>query len=400
MPNSPPPSRLRQLNSRLFPIFFGILLGWLLVEILLRLTFPHLPFIIQSPLRYVRVTPFSEKTILPAPGWYPVDGFQYTVRPDMQDELQFPNPDVSFHISSKNWLDPNSNIAFRVPSTDWQPNWPINLLVLGDSFSFCFTEYENCWTRLLETEYEQSVVNLALSATGSLSHYNVLATFGLPYEPELVVWQWYGNDFNEDYGLEYRQTLNQTDNTPTIWSADDPALVNWLRANSGVYWLVTTLLTSQENRAQFNLQRDRYLYDDGQLTFRYGRPYVGAVADLSLEKNRTGQALTERAITEANGLLAEQGIPMLILLMPWKEEVYRHITEAELGVDGLQLLAEGRLAMLDFCRQSQLSCLDMTQPLRDAALRGEQVYIPADTHLNEVGNRIVAEALWAYLAGN
>ncbi len=389
-------TRFRRIGSRLAAILFGIILGWLLIEILLRVTFPWLPALVQAPLRHVRQSPFTERTILPIYPLQPVDVYQYAILPGLDNTLLQPNPDVSFHVTTKNWLDPNSHIGFRVGDAQWEPRWPIDAVIVGDSFSFCFTEFDDCWTEQLD---DLNVVNLGIGATGSVSHLNVLTTFGMPYQPKMVIWQWYGNDFNEDYGLENRHAKRENEDQAATWQSADSVSVNWLRANSGLFSLLDTLVFSKSSQKQYELQRDRYSINHAGIDLTIGRPYVLETADLSDEKNQIGQALTEKAILEAKTLLADAGIEFVVILMPWKEEAYRHLAEEKLGVEKLEQLSQGRQAMLTFCAQNKLECLDMTPALTAAVVAGENVYLPTDIHLNAAGNRVAAETLMEFLAG-
>ena len=53
----------------------------------------------------------------------------------------------------------------------------------------------------------------------------------------------------------------------------------------------------------------------------------------------------------------------------------------------------GRLEMLAFCEAQGLDCLDLTPTLTDQANVGNLVYHARDTHLNELGNAVLAEKL-------
>ena len=179
----------------------GLLVGWILLEIILRLGAAAFPFTITAPMRDVNRHPFTSEKILPEQIWIDDDSYQLITPPGIDNELQYPDPRISLRVSTKNWLDAGSQVGFRVPSVEWEPTWPVDVVVVGDSFSFCYVEYEDCWVDLLATQHGFSMVNLGLVATGSISHQNVLNTFGLPHSPKLVIWQWYGNDFNDDYGF-------------------------------------------------------------------------------------------------------------------------------------------------------------------------------------------------------
>lgn len=382
-------------------LLFGLLLGWLMIELLLRLTYSVLPFPIQSSLRYVARHPFTAETILPAPAWYPEATYQMVTAPNLDQSLQFPNPNVSFHLTTKNWLTPDSHIGFRVDSPDWEPRWPVNAVVVGDSFSFCFTEYPDCWVRRLETDYGLSVVNLGQGATGSLSHLGILLTYGLPYEPEVVIWQWYGNDANEDYGLRYggsdvsdASAANRSDTERSVLIDPESAIGRWLRANSGFYWVLRLFTNRDGDRSRHNVQLDPYYLRDEPLSLFYGREYSIESSDMTLEKNRVGEGLGLEALLEARAVLDEKGIPLVVVTVPFKEEVYADWMEEELGAETLDGMRIGRQNLIKFCIEEGFTCYDPTADLIAAARAGEQLYFERDTHLNAAGNRLLADLIY------
>jgi len=388
-------------SKRLVTIVFGVVLGWTVLEILLRVAYPMFPYVIQAALREVHVTPFTDKRILPQQIWQADDNFQFVSRANVLDELQFPDPRVGFHVTTKNWLDPNSHVGFRVPSADWEPRWPVDAVFLGDSFTFCYTEYALCWVQRLAEEHGMSVVNLGQVATGSTSHLNVLKTFGLPYEPRFAVWQWYGNDFNDDYGMALMSGSVSQTSEPQLAPVDEGSssqpIRRWLEKNSAVYWILDTTTGSAEERYKYERYVDPYRAEDGGVDIAFGRPYILDAFDLSQPKNQLGLKITKDALLEARQLLDDQGISLVVLLIPTKEEVYRHLTEADLGVDKLAQLSQGRSQMTRFCDEQGLPCLDVTTALQETALSGENVFWPDDLHLNVLGNQVIANSVWEFL---
>ena len=356
----------------------------------MRLARPALPPVIQLMMRDVKKHPFTDQTILPPPAWRPVDVFQMSLLPGLNNELQYPNANVSFHVTSKNWLNPDSNIGFRVDSADWEPRWPVDVVAVGDSFTFCFTEYDDCWTRRLETDHGLSVVNLGQGATGGVSHANILFTFGLPYKPKVVLWQWYGNDNNEDYGLKYQ--WGQTDTTDR--SAIDEK--SWLVENSIVFTMVDVFTNSSDYGSESYLSQA----DTGSIEVQgeplfFGRSYSWQTADLSLEKNQLGQTEGFAALLAAKERLDEEGIELLVFPVPYKEEVYRQQIETETDFDIAKIdqMEENREALLTFCADNKINCIDPTPQLRENARAGEKIYLNQDTHLSPKGNDVLLEIL-------
>lgn len=385
---------LRKIIGRGAMVLISLLIGIVLIEAALRAARPALPPVLQLIMRDVKKHPFTEQTILPPPAWQPVDAFQMTVVPGLDNELQYPNANVGFHVTSKNWLNPESNIGFRVDSADWEPQWPVDIVAVGDSFTFCFTEYADCWVNRLQTDYGYSVVNLGQGATGGVSHANILFTFGLPYKPKVVLWQWYGNDNNEDYGLVYQ--WGETDTTDR--SAIDQK--GWLVQHSILFTLVDVFTnTSDYGSESYLSQADTHSIEIAGERMMLGRAYSAETADLSLEKNVLGQAEGFNAILEARDRLAAEGIELIVFPVPYKEEVYQTKIELETDFDAQHIdkMIENRTALLDFCAEHQIVCVDPTPELVNRALDGDMLYLADDTHLNPLGNQVLLEFLLPWL---
>ena len=55
--------------------------------------------------------------------------------------------------------------------------------------------------------------------------------------------------------------------------------------------------------------------------------------------------------------------------------------------------------MRELCREEGIGFIDLTVPYRAAVVRGEDVFREFDTHWNELGIRIAAEAVARYAKG-
>jgi hypothetical protein len=388
--------------GRLIAVLFGVLFAWLLLELFLRIAYPALPYVLQAPLREVHVTPFTEKKILPPAVVQPDSDYQNVTRNHVDNELQYLVPTVGIHITTKNIMDENSHVGFRVPDSSWEPRWPVDAVFVGDSHTFCFTEYEDCWVRRLDTQYGMSVVNLGQGATGSISHRNILMKFGLLYEPRFVVWQWYGNDMNEDYGMAVTYEGLPPVAEPNDAPAEEPRppkgpVAEWLSANSAVYVIFDLLRSSEAERYRYNRFVDPYYFEDGELAMGYGRDSTMIGFDLSLEKTQIGLELGQEAIRDTKAVLDGKGIPLVMVLLPTKEEVYARWTEPTLGAEKLAMLAEGRQRMAAFCEEEGILCVDVTAELTAKANEGVQLFYPDDNHMNAAGNALLADVVWRFL---
>jgi hypothetical protein len=371
-------------------ILFGVLLAWLLAEVVLRLFFFSLPPRMQLVLDEVHKTPFTHSKLLPDPIWQSDTEYLMITRP-VHDYTAFGTAEVRFKVSTETlW---GSRVAFRTRQ-DLVDRY-VDGVAVGDSFTFCFTEEDQCWVERLGQLTNRNLINLGLVSTGSVSHERVLAHFGMPLKPPLVIWQWFGNDANEDYGLASLRgetTVKSPNPPPPI-----PKL-NWWDKNSAVYVLLKLYLGS-ESQFDASLQfLDSQYARTGNIRLAFGRPYLWNAFDMSLPNNLDGWARGQQAFLEARDMVQSYGGTLVIILMPTKEQVYRDLSEPLLGQDKLALLDKPYQMMLDFCQQQSLTCIDLLPILQKYAAAGEQLYYTTDMHLNARGNEVLAEELAAWLA--
>ncbi|MBN2302948.1 MAG: hypothetical protein JXQ72_00635, partial [Anaerolineae bacterium] len=111
--------------------------------------------------------------------------------------------------------------------------------------------------------------------------------------------------------------------------------------------------------------------------------------------NQYGWERSQQAILDARDRVEAYGGTLLFVLMPTKEQVYRHLSEPLLGADKIDLLQESYDLMRDFCESEGLTCLDLLSILQTHT--DEQLYYTTDMHLNPRGNEVLAETLAAWV---
>jgi hypothetical protein len=389
---SPTPKNVpfrRKWIGRLAGIVFMIVFTWLLLEVLLRLFFFSLPPRLQLVLSHVHTTPFSDSRLMPDSIWQSDIDFLTIARP-VQNYVQYGSADVHFTVSTESLWGMRGAFRTRRDLVDRY----VDGVALGDSFTFCFTDESDCWVQRVSQLTDRNLINFGVVSTGSIGHQRVMEGFGVPLKPPLVLWQWYGNDANEDYGLA--ELRGET----TIKSAN-PALsvpeYNWLENNSAVY-MVLKLILGDDQQFDASLQFwDRVSATEGDITLAFGRPYLWGAFDMSLPTNQYGWERSQQAIRETRAMVQQYGGSFVILLMPTKEQVYRELSEPLLGAEKLALLDENYDLMLAFCASEKLTCIDLLPVFRTYAAQGEQLYFTNDIHLNVRGNEVLAEALDGWL---
>ena len=389
---------LRRLKLR----WIGFVVLWLLaiailLELGLRLFVEALPPRLQEvTYTVVHGVPFPEMWDR---AWIRNPDHYFIVRPGLVDELQFGSPQVRFHVSTIELWE-GGGIGFRTRPVDYF----VDAVVVGDSFAFCFTDPADCWVTHFEADTGLGVVNLGLPGTGSHSHLLILLDFAKPFSPRLVLWQFFGNDFNDDYGLfsANGKLAPLEDNLGAEYG--DNAVVpkgprSWLRTRSVLYAVLESALTGWRRYQDPDAEKfdDRYSVElpTGE-RLRYGQPYEPSAMDMSRPVNQAGYKISRAAFAKAQRLVASWGGQLVVVLVPTREEVYDSLTAAALGAD-LDAIRSARLAMLDLCVEQQLTCYDALAEIQRRAATSELLYYADDMHWNPLGNRVFADLLQNWL---
>jgi hypothetical protein len=372
--------------GRLAGIAFGLLLAWLLLEVALRVEFDHLPNDVQGAIQYVRKVPWEKGRIVPEPPWTADKDYQTILKPGLKN-YRVGHGESMFHVDSISlW-------GARVGLRTQPPQWPVDLAVVGDSFTVCWTEEEACWVQRLHQDFSWSVMNLGLAGTGARSHLQVMKNFAIPLQPKVILWQWYGNDANDDYNLgllrdEY-PPLN--DQVPLEAKPDFGKLAHY----SAVYALLRDQWWTYKHGTPKSWGQHVKILGRDMLV---GDEYNLQGFDLSLPGNELGWEQSVQALEEAERIAHdEMNAKMVIVLIPTKEEVYASEVTAVLGKEYLDRLQEGRLRMKALCEERHWHCLDLIDALQAEVNAGHHVYYAVDLHLDPHGNAVLADTVGRYL---
>lgn len=359
----------------------------------LRLFAPRLPGNAGVIARYITTgQPYSQAW---TPAWRENSDHYYTLRPNISDALQYGSPSVSFRLTThKLWDDglaPDEGIGFRTAPVDFR----VDAVVVGDSFGFCFTEQADCWVDLWASKENLGVVNLSTPVTGTQSHARMIKDFAAPLEPPLVVWQFFGNDFYDDYVLDAWQGViepEEEEETP-----EDPG-GTWITRNTvigGLLELVTTGTWSglPEGDKAYQPQY-RAPYPGGVLEF--GKQYELTALNIRSRENSYGMIKSKEALEMAKELVESWGGKLVVVMIPTREEVYSEITEPVMGLENLTTLSGPRAVMWGYCRDLDIACLD---PTLELAVIGKTaaLYYADDMHLNAAGNAALVDLLIPWL---
>jgi hypothetical protein len=378
------------MSKALRLILINVLLTLLIAEAVLRLVGPRLPGQVGVALRYVTTgSPYDQQW---SPAWQQNRDHYYALKPGLTDSLQYGSPGVQFRLTTRELWE-GGGIGFRAPVVDFF----VDGVVVGDSFGLCFTEQADCWVDRLEGLAQRRLVNLSQPVTGTRSHLRILQDFGAPLKPPLVIWQFFGNDFNDDYGLAvFRQEIAPVEAAAAPPEAPDAAL--WLRRSSALYAALETALQGRylglpSSEALFAKPYTVRYGPSSEHILMLGGQYELQALDMSREANQIGYEMSRNAFAAAQSLVAGWGGQMVVVIIPTREEVYHTLAAPLLGEDHLLRLQSARDAMLALCDALALVCHDAYEALQPRAALGEALYHADDMHLNARGNQVLAEWL-------
>lgn len=383
---------------------FWIVLTAVLLEIGLRIAGGSLPGQLGITARYLTTGQLYAEAWTQA--WRENSDHYYTLRPNIQNELQYGSPTVSFRLTTnKLWddgLPADEGIGFRNAPVDYR----VDAVVVGDSFGFCFTEAVDCWVNQLAQNTGLGIVNLSQPVTGTLSHARMLRDFGEPLKPPLIIWQFFGNDFNDDYGLlQWRGDIepieDELNNSVITPQTNSGGMVDWLRRNSVMFAVLEVALTGQwqvipEGQEAFT-PNYRVNYGNNEV-LQFGKWYERQALYMSRLANQFGLEQSRTAFEESKALVEAWNGQIVVVIIPTREEVYEHLTEPIMGKTELDKQRSARLAMLNLCQELELDCIDPLSEFQRRALANEALYYRDDMHLNPAGNTALAEVIQEWLS--
>ena len=138
--------------------WLGIIVLWLLaivaaLELGLRALRPALPPRLQEVVNVATTgSPFAESWDR---AWIRNPDHYFILQPGLVNAPQYGTPRLKFHVSTIE-LWPGGGVGFRNRPVDYF----VDAVVLGDSFTFCFTERDDCWVTRLEADTSLGLVNL------------------------------------------------------------------------------------------------------------------------------------------------------------------------------------------------------------------------------------------------
>jgi hypothetical protein len=261
-------------------------------------------------------------------------------------------------------------IGFRDDGVNGEPF----AIVLGDSYANCSgVALEVCWVERLEQKMGRDVANLSVLGYSPQQEQRILTHYGLPLKPKLVLWVFFANDLKDAW--RFQQFGSGAMKETPFWQNPVKA---WLAQHSAVY---ITFSFFWYNRNFF------YRLSQAEKGADPGIAWWLANIDPAVPEVAQGLELTEATILEASRQAQAEGIQFVVVVLPFREQVY--------GPPDLQRQFDSPIGRLtELLQQQGALVIDLTGEMRARARQESQpLYFASDIHLNERGNEIAAELL-------
>jgi lysophospholipase L1-like esterase len=328
--------------------------------------------------------------------------------------------------------------GFRNPATRER----FDIAALGDSFTDAMTmAVEASWPMQLERTLGVAVQNYGTAGFGPQQELLVLKDFVAIHRPRVVVLAFFaGNDiFDAEAFDDFQRSGGSRQRAAPGWRikevvsrADTWYVVSALRA--GVAWMgkhkgPAIAMAAAESTARAHapdvgvgsFDRGMFAVPIGGRLLRWAfmPPYLNILKYSEQElASRRGWTLTRKAIGEMQSVSRSFGAQFVVMFIPFKSQVYLPLVERTFSRDerlsafrfylegnqwpvDVDLMSRNRLAqnalIRRLCDEAGIPLLDTTPALETRLATGENVYFPDESHLNENGQSVIADALAAFL---
>jgi lysophospholipase L1-like esterase len=304
----------------------------------------------------------------------------FLMAPNLADEIR--TPDFTFLRTTDSKGFPN-----RDP-------WPkqADIVFLGDSLIVGegVGQAGNFSQLIIDTMPNLKIINLGIPAAGPERQYPTFARFGAALQPRIVVSCLYlASDFENDKG--FRSWLRRGQNTAYSeyrlrYQIDETSPFSLERLFERSWLLGMVRESFQRSFTSNSYPLDRYRFPDGKEIWFDIQAAQFANEAATAQDHRADAML--QSVLKLRDLVLHHNAKLLVMLIPSKEELFAVSDSAR----NRNIVARTRQRL----KEARLAILDLYPALLQAGAT-HAPYFKLDIHLNDYGNRIVADQFVSWL---
>jgi hypothetical protein len=290
--------------------------------------------------------------------------FKLKINPNFHETVSY--PEYTFRLDTTDLG--LGGIGFRDDGLDKEETLAV---VVGDSFVFGLgVDLQEVWTEIVEKEVGKDVVNMGTPTHGTINEYLVLKDYGMKIDSEYVVLMFFQNDITDNYGY-----LNSGDQRLK-------RLVKSSYLADSISAYIGRLTAKRGDIEEYEIYGNKF----------YMVPNLWKIND----QYQVGLEEFKSNLEKIRSLAESDDRKFLVVVMPPKEEVYYGLIEARHGSEKWSDIKKRSEDVSDVCLSGGYDCIYLADEIRKS---DAPVYYKYDGHLNEAGNRLVAQALIKALEG-
>lgn len=323
-------------------------------------------------------------------------------------------------------------IGFCNPPEDYYNKEQINVVSIGDSFTFCLSvDPHDTWTSRIGSLTHKSVYNLGSPGQGVYEYLQILKHFGLQKAPQTVVLAVYeGNDlrdavyyarYNYDEatkasgGKENQLTVHLTSHYSDIayrtikdgWIGRKSYILNFAASSMALAqdWIKRKIIraSSSNDEEQLGVDFQYTIHEGGSPAITFNSEGSDLDEPRYADRLRHGEISLELftpALKDFVALSKKYHFKPIVIYIPSAYTAYGHSVrfhDARLGNLLPWFSASQRGFFADKAKELGFVFCDMTNPLQESALNymvpEKLLYYPTNLHLTKYGHEVIAESL-------
>jgi hypothetical protein len=304
-----------------------------------------------------------------------------------------------------------------------------DIVCIGDSMTYgVAARARDSWPAALATLRGERTYNMALGGYGPIQYLYLLQTRAPELHPKTaLVGLYLGNDLVDAYNMVQShknwsayKTGDFSDLPPQLIASRRTgkflgSLRDWLSRHSVLYVLVTQLPFFNFVRAretpEFDDSDTRIDYHDAKHNEIFYLDSRLRPLDLTDPRIKAGLEITEHALTDMSQQAKQNGMRLIVVVIPTKERVYENVLTKAQYLPGTtadprkQILSRAltdedrvRDTLEGFLQQQQIEFVDPL-PALSSGVEQVDLYPLTDGHPNGGGYRVIAASIARYLGG-